>query len=108
MPGVVAGLGQPTLAHLIFRLPFAIRARIVCGTPADYPFRKPGGRIAPTEVLVRLVAASVFKTAGLSVNRSAGGFDSHALPPFFALPFPPTPSFTVDKIQIIGIGDDGL
>jgi hypothetical protein len=71
-------------SRLIFRLPFAIRARIVCGTPADYPFRKPGGRIAPTEVLVRLVAASVFKTAGLSVNRSAGGFDSHALPPFFA------------------------
>jgi len=32
------------------------------------------------EVPARLVAASVFKTAVPCVNRSAGGFDSHALP----------------------------
>ena len=77
-------LWRDWVSQQFFRFPFAIRARIIGGTPADYPFRKPGGRIAPTEVLVRLVAASVFKTAGLSVNRLAGGFDSHALPPFFS------------------------
>jgi len=33
-------------------------------------------------VPARLVAATVFKTAVPCVNRSAGGFDSHALPPF--------------------------
>ena len=36
-----------------------------------------------TEVLAHLVVASVFKTVGSYVNRAVGGFDSHALPPFF-------------------------
>ena len=36
-----------------------------------------------SEVLVRLVAATVFKTVGPYVNRAAGGFDSHALPLFW-------------------------
>ena len=35
------------------------------------------------EVLRRLVPRSVFKTVGLYGNHAAGGFDSHALPPFF-------------------------
>ena len=35
------------------------------------------------EVLVHLVVAAVFKTVGTCVNRWSGGFDSHALPPFF-------------------------
>ena len=35
------------------------------------------------EVLAHLVVASVFKTVGSYVNRAIGGFDSHALPPFF-------------------------
>ena len=34
------------------------------------------------EVLVRLVAAAVFKTVGPYVKHAVGGFDSHALPPF--------------------------
>ena len=34
------------------------------------------------EVLVRLVAATVFKTAVRCVKRIVGGFDSHALPPY--------------------------
>ncbi len=34
-------------------------------------------------MLAHLVVASVFKTVGSYVNRAIGGFDSHALPPFF-------------------------
>jgi len=37
-------------------------------------------------VPARLVAATVFKIAVSRVNRAAGGFDSHALPPFL-LPY---------------------
>ena len=40
-------------------------------------------RIESTEVLAHLVVAAVFKTVGPYVNHAAGGFDSHALPPFF-------------------------
>ena len=36
-----------------------------------------------TEVLAYLVVAAVFKTVGRYVNRVFGGFDSHALPPFY-------------------------
>ena len=35
------------------------------------------------EVLAHLVVAAVFKTVEPYVNRAVGGFDSHALPPFF-------------------------
>ncbi len=35
------------------------------------------------EVPAHLVVATVFKIVGRCVNRTAGGFDSHALPPFF-------------------------
>ena len=35
------------------------------------------------EVLAHLVVAAVFKTVEPYVNRTVGGFDSHALPPFF-------------------------
>ena len=34
------------------------------------------------EVLAHLVVAAVFKTVEPYVNRTVGGFDSHALPPF--------------------------
>ncbi len=44
---------------------------------ADVPYKD---RYA--EVPARLVAAAVFKTVGRRVMRVAGGFDSHALPPF--------------------------
>ena len=37
------------------------------------------------EVLVHLVVAAVFKTVGPQVKPVAGGFDSHALPPFFRI-----------------------
>ena len=33
-------------------------------------------------MLAPLVRATVFKTVGLYGNHAAGGFDSHALPPF--------------------------
>ena len=33
-------------------------------------------------MLVKLVLAAVFKTVGPYVKHAAGGFDSHALPPF--------------------------
>ena len=36
------------------------------------------------EVPAHLVVAAVFKTVGLYVNRATGGFDSHALPPFYS------------------------
>ena len=51
-------------------------------------------RLAPnltmldTEVLGGLVPPSVFKIAGPSVKPAAGGFDSHALPPFYLPRFP--------------------
>ena len=35
------------------------------------------------EVLAHLVVAPVFKTVGSCDKRGSGGFDSHALPPFF-------------------------
>ena len=35
------------------------------------------------EVLARLVVAAVFKTVGPYVKHAVGGFDSHALPPYF-------------------------
>ena len=38
------------------------------------------------EVLAHLVVAAVFKTVEPYVNRAVGGFDSHALPPFFLAP----------------------
>ena len=34
--------------------------------------------------LPQLVLGAVFKTVGPYVNRAAGGFDSHALPPIFS------------------------
>ena len=42
------------------------------------------GDDSQVEVPVRLVAAAVFKTVGPYVKHAAGGFDSHALPPFFS------------------------
>jgi hypothetical protein len=38
------------------------------------------------EVLAHLVVAAVFKTVEPYVNRTVGGFDSHALPPFLCAP----------------------
>ena len=35
------------------------------------------------EVVAQLVLASVFKTGEPCVKHAVGGFDSHALPPFF-------------------------
>ncbi len=43
----------------------------------------PPALCSEVEVLAQLVLASVFKTVGPYVNRAVGGFDSHALPPFF-------------------------
>jgi hypothetical protein len=46
------------------------------------------------EVLAQLVLATVFKTVGSYGNHAIGGFDSHALPPFFFL--------TAGKLERIG------
>ena len=40
------------------------------------------------EVLAHLVVAAVFKTVEPYVNRTVGGFDSHALPPFLCASLP--------------------
>ena len=45
--------------------------------------RSPNPGPAHAEVLAHLVVAAVFKTVARRVNRVVGGFDSHALPPFY-------------------------
>ena len=54
------------------------------------------------EVRVRLVAASVFKTAGPHDNREVGGFDSHALPPFSSRYSAPTRVTSRTQMPVAG------
>ena len=61
--------------------------------------------MALLEVLVRLVAAAVFKTVGPYVKHAVGGFDSHALPPFLLAMARSVPSRRVQPFSWLGTSE---